>query len=340
MNTAAQSAPSPTAVERSVAVAVGVRGAPVAVVDDWSRATRLGALRRFAFAITALNVVGHAWLGFETSWAHPLIAVATAYALELLFETLDAHAKRRTARYLEGGFVGFVDFLLSAHISAMAVSMLLYPGERLAPVVFATTVAVASKVLVRVGTEGRRRHAMNPSNLGISAALFLFPSVSIAPPYQFTEALLGVGDWIFPGILICLGSFLNGRFTHRLPLIAAWLLGFAAQGLVRHALFGTAFVASLVPMTGIAFLLFTFYMITDPPTTPSGRSGQIAFGAATAAVYGVLMSLHVVFGLFFSLVIVCAVRGSWIATHAWRERLAARLAPAREAGAQETISRS
>lgn len=309
---------------------------PGAPQQDWSKAIRLGALRRFAFAITALNVLGHSWLGFETSWAHPLVALAVAYTLELTFETLDALAQRRVARYREGGVVGLVDFLLSAHISAMAVSMLLYPGERLSPVVFATTVAVASKVILRVETNGRRRHVMNPSNLGIAATLVLFPWVGIAPPYQFTEALLGVGDWILPVILICLGSFLNGRFTHRLPLIAAWLVGFAIQALVRHAVFGTALVASLLPMTGLAFLLFTFYMITDPPTSPSSTRGQIAFGAATAAVYGLLMSLHIVFGLFFSLVIVCSVRGSLVWLTAARREIVVELSPANPVGSRGT----
>ena len=49
--------------------------------------------------------------------------------------------------------------------------------------------------------------------------------------------------------------------------------------------------------------------MNSPPSTPRA---QVAFGASVAAVYGVLMSLHVVFGLFFSLVIVCGVRGTWL----------------------------
>ena len=62
-------------------------------------------------------------------------------------------------------------------------------------------------------------------------------------------------------------------------------------------------------MTGVAFILYTFYMVTDPATTPSGRRDQIGFGLSVAAVYGLLMVMHVVFGLFFALTIVCAVRG-------------------------------
>jgi hypothetical protein len=62
-------------------------------------------------------------------------------------------------------------------------------------------------------------------------------------------------------------------------------------------------------MTGVAFVLFTFYMITDPATSPGKRSSQVAFGLAVAAAYGVLVALHAVFGLFFGLTIVCILRG-------------------------------
>ena len=36
---------------------------------------------------------------------------------------------------------------------------------------------------------------------------------------------------------------------------------------------------------------------------------QVAFGAAVAAVYLVLVAIHIAFGLFFALTIVCATRG-------------------------------
>jgi enediyne biosynthesis protein E5 len=62
-------------------------------------------------------------------------------------------------------------------------------------------------------------------------------------------------------------------------------------------------------MTGVAFLLYTFYMVTDPATSPSSPRGQIVFGAAVACAYAALMLAHVVFGLFFALTIVCALRG-------------------------------
>jgi enediyne biosynthesis protein E5 len=289
---------------------------------------RLAALRRFAFAITLLNVLGHTVLGFEQSWAAPLVGVATAYAAELLLETLLAWQQGRRPRYLGVGGVGVVDFLLSAHITGLAVSMLLYTGERLAPIAFAAAVAIGSKYVLRVGTAGGgSRHFLNPSNFGITLTLLLFSYVGITQPYMFTEKLNAVGSWVLPAVLVCAGSFLNGRFTHKLPLIAGWVGGFVLQALVRWGLFGNLPLASLMPLTGVALLLFTFYMVTDPATTPVPAWRQVGFGAAVAATYGVLLAAHVVFTPFFALTVVAMGRGALQWAAAARQQAAAAMSP-------------
>jgi hypothetical protein len=277
------------------------------------RDLRLPALKRFAIAITVLNLLGQTVLGFEQSWAHLVTAVGTAYATELLLESLTAWATGARPRYL-GGLRALRDFLLSPHITGCAVAMLLYANSRLMPVAFAAAVAIASKTIFRVRVKETTRHFLNPSNFGITATLLLFNWVGIAPPYQFTENLYGIGDWILPLVILCSGSFLNTKFTRKLPLIAGWLSGFVAQAVVRTTIFHTSTTSALLPMTGVAFLLFTFYMVTDPATTPTRPRRQVVFGATVALGYGVLMSLHVVFGLFFALTIVTAGRGTvlWI----------------------------
>ena len=298
------------------------------------RDLRLPALRRFAVAITVLNVLGHTVLGFEQSWACPLAALATAYAMEILLEVVDARLTRRPLR-VGSGRSGWIDFFLSAHITGLAVAMLLYANDRLLPIMLATAVATGSKVIFRVKTAKGSRHVLNPSNFGITAVLVLFPWVGIAPPYHFTENTSGALDWIVPGLIVLSGSFLNWRFTKRWPLIAAWLCGFAAQAAIRSTVFGTPLAAPLLPMTGLAFLLYTFYMVTDPATTPSSARGQVAFGLSVAAVYGGLMVSHIVFGLFFALTIVCVVRGLglWALALA-RERVEAQVAGAAPAFVQ------
>lgn len=281
---------------------------------------RVAALQRFAIAITALNILGRLFFGFEQSWAQMAAAVAGAYLVELFLEGIDARSTGRKPAF-SGGPVAMTHFLLPAHISAMAVSMLLYPGDRLLPMAFATAVAIASKWLLRAPTPRGPRHFLNPSNTGIAATLLLFPSVGIAPPYHFTEHLGTVGDWLLPAVILVSGTFLNTRFTQRVPLLVGWLGGFAVQAILRSLLDATPLVASLVPMTGMAFMLFTFYMITDPATTPAAPRQQFLFGAGVALLYGLLMLSHVVFTLFFALFAACLLRG--ISMHLLARRRAA-----------------
>lgn len=277
-------------------------------MKTWDGSLRLAGLRRFGIAITVLNVLGHTVLGFEQSWAQPLVSLATSYGLELLIEALEAWAQGRAPRF-RGGWRQLVDFLLPAHITGLAVAMLMYANEQLWPVAFASSVAIGSKALLRIPVDGKPRHFLNPSNFGITVTLLVFPHIGIAPPYQFTENLFGAGDWVLPAIIVCTGTFLNTRFTRRLPLIAGWLGGFILQASLRSWLADIPLGPALLPMTGVAFVLYTFYMVTDPGTTPQRPSAQVLFGLSVAAVYGLLVGRQVVFDLFFSLTLVCFIRG-------------------------------
>src|ERR1700750_1688821 len=107
-----------------------------------SQTDRLGGLRRFAVAITVLNVLGHVYLGFEQSWAQPFVSVATAYAVDLMLESIEAWSERRAPKFKGGGLRRFFEFLLPARIAGLACAMLLYPNERIGPVVFAAAAAI------------------------------------------------------------------------------------------------------------------------------------------------------------------------------------------------------
>jgi enediyne biosynthesis protein E5 len=269
---------------------------------------RVSALRRFAVSITVLTIVGHLWLGIEQSWAQAVVAVATSHVLTLLLESVEAWAQRRRPQFA-GGAHAFITFLLPAHISGMAISLLLYPSDRLWPFAFAAAVAVAGKYLFRAPVNGRMRHVMNPSNLGIATTLVVFPSVGVGLPYMFTEHVDGALDWVIPGVLLASGLLLNLTLTGRGPLVAAWLAGFAAQAVVRGLVTDVDVIAALTPMTGAAFLLFTNYMITDPGTSPARPRNQVIFGLVAAAVYGLITAAHLVYGLFFCVIATCALRG-------------------------------
>ncbi|MER5337002.1 enediyne biosynthesis protein [Micromonospora sp. NPDC002717] len=274
-----------------------------------ARDPRYIALRNFAISMTVFNILGYTVLGFEQPWTWPIFALLVGYSAEILIEWVTAAAHRRRPEFAGGGLRGMYTFLLPTHITALAANMLLYANDRFWPIAFAVLVAIGQKALLRAPINGRMRHFMNPSNLGISAALLVFPWVNVAPPYHFTEHVPDAISIVIPLVIITSGTVLNALLTKKVPLILGWVGGFVIQALVRHWTLDVALWGALVPMTGVAFVLFTNYMITDPGTTPTKGWNQFAFGSGVAAVYGILIAFNVVYTLFFAVTIVCLVRG-------------------------------
>jgi enediyne biosynthesis protein E5 len=270
------------------------------------------ALRRFAISISIFNIAGYVFLGFEQPWTWPFVALATGYTTELVLEVIGAKVEGRAPRFKGGGLKGLINFLFPAHITSLALNMLIYVNDRIWVMMFAVTVAVSTKWILRAPVRGNLRHYMNPSNFGILMVLVLFPWGSIAPPYHFTEHLNSAGSWILVGIIIASGTMLNAMLTNRMWLIAGWLSFFALQAVLRGLLFDTAIPGALAVMTGVAFVLYTNYMVTDPGTTPSKPASQFAFGAGVALFYGLFMVAHIAYGLFFATAIVCLIRGMFL----------------------------
>ena len=266
------------------------------------------ALRNFAISITVFNIVGYTILGFEQPWTWPFVAVATGYALEIGLEIVAARVEGRSPRFRGNGIRGLVEFLFPAHITALAMNMLLYVNDRIAVMMFGVMIAVGAKWIIRAPAKGRMRHFMNPSNFGITIILLLFPWASIAPPYHFTEYVGGPIDWLIPAIIIVGGTMINGKLTGRMWLIAGWVSIFALQAIVRGVILDTSILSALAMMTGVAFVLFTNYMITDPGTSPSKPASQFAFGGGVAVLYGFLTGAGIAYGMFFATAAVCLIR--------------------------------
>jgi hypothetical protein len=276
---------------------------------------RLFALWYFTVLMILWNILGHVFLGFEQSDAAPLVGVGSAIFIQLLLEWVDARVKNREVRWA-GSWAHFFNSLPAALIPGFACSMLLYPNERVWPIVFAVALSIGSKLLIRAPVScGHTQHVFNPSNFGVALTLVLFPEVGFAPPYHFTENLSGVWDWLLPVFILVTGVAIHGCFTGRLPLVAAWIFGFALQGQIRAYLFGFPNIVPMMPMTSAAFIVFTLYMVPDPATTPLHPWRQVAFGLSVAMVYGLIQGLHLVFGLFFALLAVCAIRGISLYLH-------------------------
>jgi len=297
---------------------VGQAAAPAAKPKD----PHYIALRNFALSISVFNIFGYTLLGFEQAWIFPISAVLIAYTTELTLETIQAWAQRRRPRYRGRGMRGVYEFLLPAHITALAVNMLIYTNDNIGPMVFGVMMGVSGKYILQAPIAGRMRHYMNPSNLGISVTLLVFSQwVAVAQPYEFTENANTYFRIMIVIIIATAGTVLNTALTKRTALIVGWLGGFAIQAFLRHWIWHVSLFSALGVMTGVPFILFSNYMISDPGTTPSKGRAQFMFGGSVAMVYGVLMELNVVYTLFFATAIVCAARGlGWWAVHLYQKR--------------------
>ena len=127
------------------------------------------------------------------------------------------------------------------------------------------------------------RHMINPAQAGVSfSLLFCGHLITSSPAYQWN----GIGS--MGAFIAGFGLFFLVPKVKRFPLVISFLAAFTLQTLFRawlmkhHLPFVTLFFGTL---TSPAFFLFTFFMITDPATSPKDTKGQIITGITLAILY-------------------------------------------------------
>ena len=130
----------------------------------------------------------------------------------------------------------------------------------------AACLAIAGKFLLRL----RGRHVFNPSNFGIVAMLALFGDRAWVSPAQW-----GSGAW-FAFLLLCLGGMVIYR-AERGDVTLAFLLAYAALVFGRGLWLGDPPAIPAQQLCNGALLIFAFFMISDPKTTPDSRAGRVLF---------------------------------------------------------------
>jgi hypothetical protein len=140
---------------REGAVSNGTAPHPAPAKPKQKPDPRYLALRNFALSISVFNIFGYTLLGFEQPWLWPFIAIATGYTTELVFELISAWAQRRAPRFRGRGARGLYEFLLPAHITSIAVNMLLYANNQILPIIFGVFVGVAAKHVLQAWCRGR-----------------------------------------------------------------------------------------------------------------------------------------------------------------------------------------
>lgn len=201
-----------------------------------------------------------AWVVSQSDFAlRPLVMAA------ILASTLATQAvAERLARSASPG-------LRSALISALSLCLLLRT-ESAWVAVFAGFVAIASKFLLR----HHGKHFFNPTNFGIVVAVVATGDAWISPGQWGSGAILAF-------FLAALGLTVV-RKVGRLDITVAYLACHVGLLLVRMLWLGERFAVPLHRLSSGSLILFAFFMISDPRSTPDARAGRIAFAALVAAL--------------------------------------------------------
>jgi Na+-transporting NADH:ubiquinone oxidoreductase subunit NqrB len=162
--------------------------------------------------------------------------------------------------------------LKSAAITTLGLCLLFKSGSAIT-LVLGAFIAIASKFVLRV----KGKHIFNPANIGIVAAMLLTGDAWVSP-----------GQWGSGAALVFLvgaAGLMVVLRVGRIDTSIAFLLAFAALHFARNVLYlGWGADVWLHQLANGSLLLFTFFMITDPVTTPSSPRARIGWSIVVAGL--------------------------------------------------------
>jgi Na+-transporting NADH:ubiquinone oxidoreductase subunit NqrB len=222
---------------------------------------RLGGLlhsdpRYYQMAVLAsLLIYGVGSLGFDTDPKQIALLLAAVLATQFVCGTL----------------LGQLRFdPRSALISGLSLCLLLRTNNP-ALLIATAVITIASKFVLK----WNGKHLFNPTNFGIVVMLALGGEVWVSPAQWGSKLQFGF-----------LMASLGGMVVHRAlrsDVSYAFILSYAAILFGRAYWLGDPAAIPLKQLQSGALLLFTFFMISDPKTTPDSRAGRIFFALLVAA---------------------------------------------------------
>ena len=184
----------------------------------------------------------------------------------------------------------------SALISGLSLCLLLRTNS-IPLVLICCTITIVTKFAIR----WNGKHVFNPTNIGVVAMILLTGS----PFWSAERAWVSPGQWgnvaFFAFLMMCLGGLVVNRAS-RSDVTYAFIASYLGLIFYRSYWLNEPFAIPLHRLENGALLLFTFFMISDPKTTPNARLGRIIFAFLVAyGAYYIQFKLFRTNGLLWSL---------------------------------------
>ena len=204
---------------------------------------------------------------FALTWQQVVLTFASALATQATWQWGLKLPNRK-------GWGGY----LSAIVSAFGISILVRADSLWVHPLLAC-IAMSSKYLLRAGPNECRSHIANPANLAAFAAWAWIPGAWLSPGQWGSASLAAL--WF-----LALGGLVTQRIQRwdiSITFLGAWAVLLAARVIWLDYSADVAWAMWLQQISNGAVLLFAFFMISDPMTTPQRRSARIVYAIAVAA---------------------------------------------------------
>lgn len=219
---------------------------------------------QMAFQVTFL-CYGILFLQWKAEWLHYLLFVGTGLFLQWVCDSIITKKPISLFHWTSGGWK-------SALISTLSLCLLLKTNDW-----FICVIAAAFTILSKYIFKIKAKHIFNPSAFGIVATIVLT-----------NKAWLSPGQWGSSVVLLfavcCLG-FIVVTKVQKLDVTLAFLLTFAGLLFIRQVIYlNWSYDFFLQSLSTGSLLLFSFFMISDPRTTPNHAVARIVWAVFIASV--------------------------------------------------------
>lgn len=234
-------------------------------------------------ALASLLIYGMVWLDFEVTAQQAAVTLISVLVLQWLCTRL-SERRARTGKPL------WSFDPKSALISGLSLCLLLRTNS-LWFVLLGAVLTICSKFVIR----WNHKHIFNPTNFGIVALILLTDGRVWVSPGQWGNVAF------FAFLITCLGGLVVNRAA-RSDVTIAFLVFYVALVVGRSIYLGEPLTIPLHRLQNGALLLFSFFMISDPKTTPDSRIGRVLFAAMVAfGAWYIQFRLFTTNGLLWSL---------------------------------------
>ena len=240
----------------------GLRGGAVAAAPfvwatrAWAPLRRLDARVFQILFLGSLLLGGALWRDFALRWEQVALTFVAGIAAQAFW------IKALGLRHV--GYLSALVTCLGTTILVRADTLWVHP--------LVAALALSAKFAIRI----RGKHVFNPTNLAVILAIAAMPGAWASPGQWGSELLIGL--WFATlGVTVTTSA-------RRLDIAWFFLGSYAALLAARVLILGQSEAVLLHQLGNGALIMFTFFMISDPMTTPNRRALRFAYALLVAAL--------------------------------------------------------